>query len=123
MNIVVNHAIIKKQCQKLFLSNNKIKSSGSSIIAKSLNNNTTLKSLSLSYNNLYDEGVRSLAKILALNNSKLETLSLHSTDITDEGVKYLCNMLKKNKTLTWLHLGRNKISDQGIQFLADVLSS
>jgi hypothetical protein len=121
MNIVVNQGIIDKQCQKLLLSNNKIKSVGSSIIAKSLNKNTTLKFLSLSYNSLSDEGVQSLTKILALNNSKLETLSLHKTGITDAGVLHLRNMLKKNKTLIWLHLGRNKISDQGIHLLANVL--
>jgi Ran GTPase-activating protein (RanGAP) involved in mRNA processing and transport len=121
MNIVVNHGIIDKQCQKLLLSKNNIKSVGSSIIAKSLNKNTTLKFLCLSYNNLSDEGVRSLTKMLALNNSKLETLSLHRTGITDKSVPDLCNMLKKNKTLIWLHLGRNKITDKGIHLLADVL--
>jgi Ran GTPase-activating protein (RanGAP) involved in mRNA processing and transport len=123
MNIVVQHAIIKRQCQQLFLSHNLIKSNGSSIIANALNNNNTLTSLSLAYNNLHDEGVRFLADVLSLNNSKLETLSLHSNEIADKGVKYLCDMLKENKTLTWLYLGENKISDIGVQFLAGVLSS
>ena len=123
MNIVVQHAIITKQCQQLFLSHNLITSSGSVIIANALDNNTTLKSLSLAYNKLCKEGVQSLAHILSLNNSKLETLSLHSNEITDEGVKYLCDMLEKNTTLTWLHLGKNKISDIGVKFLSDVLSS
>jgi hypothetical protein len=123
MNVVVNHAIINKQCEQLLLSENMITSIGSSIIAAALNNNTTLKFLSLSYNHLLsDKGVKYLTEILALNNSKLETLSLHGTGITDESAKHLSSMLKKNTILTWLHLGRNKISDQGIYLLADVLT-
>jgi Ran GTPase-activating protein (RanGAP) involved in mRNA processing and transport len=121
INLVVNEAIINKQCQKLFLSRNNITSTGSSIIAQALNNNHFLKLLALSYNNLSDEGVQFLTKILAPNNSELQTLSLHATGITDNGVRYLVDMLKTNTTLTWLHLGRNKISNQGIELLTDAL--
>jgi hypothetical protein len=121
MNIVVKHAIINKQCKSLLLANNKITSIGSLIIAEALNNNTTLELLSLSYNNLSDEGIQSLTNILSLNNSNLKILSLHSTGITDESVKHLSKMLKTNTNLTWLHLGGNQISDQGVHLLADVL--
>jgi hypothetical protein len=122
MKIVVNHAIINKQCQKLLLSENGITSTGASIIAKALNNNNTLEFLSLSYNPLSDKGVQYLTNALALNNSKLKTLSLHKTGITDKSIQHLCDMLTENTTLTWLHLGRNKISDQGIRLLSDVLT-
>jgi Ran GTPase-activating protein (RanGAP) involved in mRNA processing and transport len=91
------------------------------IIAEALNNNKTLELLSLSYNNLSDEGIQSLTNILSLNNSNLKILSLHSTGITDESVKHISKMLKTNTNLTWLHLGANKISDQGVHLLADVL--
>lgn len=119
---VVNPTIINEQCRKLMLSRNKITSIGSSAIARTLNNNNTLEFLSLSYNNLSNDGVQSLIEVLIQNNCKLKILSLHKTGITDKCVPYLLELLEKNITLTWLHLGRNKISDQGIQRLADVLT-
>jgi Ran GTPase-activating protein (RanGAP) involved in mRNA processing and transport len=121
MPTIVKDAIGTKQCVKLLLSNNKFTSNGSSILAKALDNNTTLTFLNLSYNNLSDEGVQYLTEILSRNNSKLEVLSLHRTGITDQCAPYLAKMLKKNTTLTWLHLGRNKISDQSMRHLTEVL--
>lgn len=121
MTTIVKDAIGTKQCVKLLLSNNKFTSNGSSVLAKALDNNATLKFLNLSYNNLSDEGVQYLTEILSRNNSKLEVLSLHRTGITDQCAPYLVKMLKKNTTLTWLHLGRNKISDQSMRHLTEVL--
>jgi hypothetical protein len=122
MDVIVQHAIVNKKCQQLLLSKNRITSNGSSILAKALDHNTTLKFLSLAYNDLSDKGVQDLAKILARNNSKLETLSLHETGITDQSVRHLANMLKKNTTLIRLYLGRNKISNQSMHFLTDALT-
>jgi hypothetical protein len=122
ISIVVQYVILEKRCQQLFLSHNNITSIGSLTIAESLKNNSTLKCLSLSFNNLRDEGVQYLANILSLNNSKLETLSLHATGITDEGVQHLVDMLENNTVLSWLYLGQNEISDQGVHLLTDALT-
>ena len=122
MEIVVHEAIIKKQCQNLELKYNQITSVGVSIIAKALNNNTTLEILYLGDNRLCDAGIQSLAKTLSLNNSKVYFLALQSTGITDEGAKHLAEMLKINTTLQYLMLGWNEISDQGVQHLANALT-
>lgn len=122
INIVVEEAIIKKRCDELWLEKNKITSVGASIIANSLNSNTSLLWLSLSSNDVLDAGVRLLAKTLAFNNSILNTLCLHATGITDQGAKYLADMLKTNKILIELGLSGNEIGDQGIQLLADALT-
>jgi Ran GTPase-activating protein (RanGAP) involved in mRNA processing and transport len=122
MEIVVQEAIINKQCKTLILSWNKITSVGASIIAEALNHNTTLEKLHLNGNHLSDTGVHSLTKTLALNNSKLQTLDLQSTGIKDEGAKHLTKMLKINTTLTGLLVGGNDISNRGIELLANALT-
>ncbi|CAF1195472.1 unnamed protein product [Didymodactylos carnosus] len=60
MEIVVEGAIINKQCRQLRLQQQKMTSDGASIIAKALHNNTTLEVLDLSYNRVCDMGVHSL---------------------------------------------------------------
>jgi Ran GTPase-activating protein (RanGAP) involved in mRNA processing and transport len=122
MKIVVQAAIINKQCKVLELSNNKITSVGASIIAGALSNNTTLEELYLMGNRLYDKGVQALTKTLSLNNSIVDYLDVQSTGITDEGAGYIAEMLKINTTLGYLLLSNNEISDRGFQHLANVIT-
>ncbi|CAF1276627.1 unnamed protein product [Rotaria sordida] len=122
MNIVVNEAIINKQCTELNLQKNAITSESIAIIVSALETNSTLQKLWLDNNCLSDMGVRCLATILSVNKSILTTLGLNSNGITDEGAKILAKMLKTNKTLTYLRLTHNQISNQGIQLLADTLT-
>jgi hypothetical protein len=95
MEIVVQEAIINKQCNRLELDNNKITSVGASVIARALNNNMTLERLNLVNNCVGDTGVKSLTTTLSLNNCKLWFLSLQETGITDTGAKDVAEMLKK----------------------------
>ena len=121
MPIVVQQAVIDKQCMMLRLSYNKITSQGVSILAEVLHNNTTLEGLYIFSNRVGDKGIYSLAQVLAENNSTLKTLSLGWNGITDEGAEYLAEMLKTNRTLSELWLPCNKISDQGVKLLANAL--
>ena len=121
MHIVVNEAIINKQCRILWLGNNEITSVGTAIITRALNGNNTLEELNLSDNKVGDMGARFLTKTLALNNSSLRKLFLISTEITDEGAAYLAEMLKTNSTLSHVSLGQNNISDQGMKLLSNAL--
>jgi len=123
MEIVVKEAIINKQCKKLELGYNKITSVGASIIAKALNGNTTLDILYLNKNYLSDKGIYTLTNTLSLNSSKLSLLGLQDTGITDEGAKYIAEMLKTNTAIDRLLLSWNRISDQGVELLADVLGN
>jgi hypothetical protein len=119
MKIIIEKAIINKKCSELHLQNNKITSNGALIIASGLQNNITLQKLWLDSNNISDIGVHSLTKILSENNSSLKMLGLNSNNITDEGARHLAEMLKINKTLTFLRLTQNSITDQGVQYLAN----
>ncbi|CAF1415551.1 unnamed protein product [Rotaria sp. Silwood1] len=122
MDIIVQQAIINKQCKKLSLENNIITSQGAITIANSLNNNITLEALMLYHNNLSDLGVRHLSKVLSTNNSNLKILGIGSNNITDNGIQYLAQMLKKNQSLIVLGLVFNEITDQGVRLLTDVLT-
>jgi Ran GTPase-activating protein (RanGAP) involved in mRNA processing and transport len=122
MKIVVKEAIINKQCKMLKLGCNKITSTGASIIAEALNNNTSLEVLCFRDNRLCDKGVHVIAKTLSLNNSKIDLLSLQNIGITDEGAEYISEMFKRNTTLAYLLISYNQISDRGIELLANVLT-
>jgi Ran GTPase-activating protein (RanGAP) involved in mRNA processing and transport len=73
-------------------------------------------------NHVSDIGAQSLAKILSFNNMTLNRLCLNSNSITDEGVQYLAQMLQTNRTLTHLALGENEIGDRGVELLSNALA-
>ncbi len=120
-DIICKKAIMEKKCSKLRLQKNKITGKGATILANALYNNTTLIELYLSKNQISDIGVHALAQTLVVNSSTLKVLDLYSNNITDEGIEYLSDMLKINKTITRLGLGFNQITDHGIRLLANAI--
>ncbi len=123
MEIIVKEAIINKQCNFLSLQSNKITSIGASILAESLNNNTTLETLYLRDNYISDDGVESLVHILTSHPNVVKTLVLQKNKITDKGAKYLAQMLEVNQTLTWLYLGENEISNEGVRMISKAIET
>jgi Ran GTPase-activating protein (RanGAP) involved in mRNA processing and transport len=107
-------AIEEKQCQKLQLENNKITGKGATTLADALFANNTLIQLSLSYNPIGDIGAHALAQVLCIHNWTLTWLDINGTGITDDGIEYLAEMLKVNKSLILLGLRSNQISDRGL---------
>ncbi|CAF4933773.1 unnamed protein product, partial [Rotaria sp. Silwood1] len=122
MDIVLQQAIIKKQCKYLRLSQNQITSLGASIIASALKNFTSLETLNLCNNTISDSGVNSLSEKLSSNNSILKVLILAANRITDTGAQYLAQILQTNRTLVCLGLSFNEIGDQGVQSLSQALT-
>ncbi|UJR17341.1 hypothetical protein I4U23_004236 [Adineta vaga] len=121
MDIVVQQAIVNKQCTNLWLENNKITSKGASILADSLRNSTTLSDLWLYGNLISDTGVQYLSSALSVNRT-VRKLGLASNNITNAGVSHLAEMLKRNHTLIMLGLAMNKIGNQGVQMLSNVIA-
>lgn len=121
LEIVAKHAIIKKQCKRLKLRDNEIKWHGATILADALRNNTTLEMLDLRNNRVSDLGAHSL--VLSITTSTLKSLNLESNGITEEGAQYLAEMLKAHRFLTELYLSKNQIGDRGVQLLANALSN
>jgi Ran GTPase-activating protein (RanGAP) involved in mRNA processing and transport len=118
IELICKKLIINKQCRKLRLEQNDISAKGVTILSDTLYGNTTLVELYLSNNRISDMGVHALSQALSINNSKLEWLELHSNNITDEGVEYLVEMLKTNKKINLLGLSFNRISDRGVRLLS-----
>ena len=122
VEIIVKQALIDKQCTRLDLGSNEITDKGASMIADALRENLTLEELEFHNNHISDIGVHSLAAVLSSTNSMLKALGLGSNGITDDGVESLAEMLKTNRTVTWLALAGNKISDYGAQLLVHTLA-
>ncbi|CAF3398155.1 unnamed protein product [Rotaria sp. Silwood1] len=123
ISIVVNEIIIDKKFTELWLHGNEITSHGASILASGLINNSKLKSLDFSFNPISDLGVHSLSQaLLPHQNSSLKILYLSKNNISNNGVIYLSEMLKINRTLNELWLSNNDIGDEGVKLLANVLA-
>ena len=122
MPIVVEQAVVDKQCTKLLLDNNYITFECISILVLALPISITLRELSLHEASIYDMSVQILAETLALNNSSINTLGLNGNYITDEGAQYLVTMLKTNTTLTQLYLQGNPITRKGVKLFVNALN-
>ena len=122
VQVIVNQIVMFNVCTILDLSTNHITSQGVLLLAVALRENKTLKELSLTNNQVCDEGIRFLSETLAYHNSTLTTLGLGSNDATDTGARYLSQILRTNQTLEILTLPQNQITNQGIELLMDALS-
>ena len=102
-------------------SDNHIVSLGCVEIRKLLDiGNCQLTELILNRNNIDDNGVLELCKVIT--NSKLTVLDLSRNKITDVGVLELCKVITNSK-LTELDLSMNKITDVGVLELCNVITN
>ena len=84
--------------------NGQVSDTGASFIAEGLKENTSLRTLSLCFCNIRDEGVMSLGEALVMNTS-LKILNLfRNNDITEQGVSVLIECLKRNRGLVLLRI-------------------
>jgi Ran GTPase-activating protein (RanGAP) involved in mRNA processing and transport len=91
------------------------------MLANTLHNNNTLIGLNLYSNRLFDKGLHPLVRTLSINHSVLQKLHLGSNRISNEGALLLAEMLKTNTMLTVLWLDSNRIGNEGVHCLANVL--
>ncbi|CAF0854560.1 unnamed protein product [Adineta steineri] len=119
---IIRHAIIRKQCLVLNLSNNLIESNGIELLANAIRSNLILKRLCLKGNQIGSIGVDFLAKALMIN-STLEVLDLESNNIANLGVQSLAEMVRENRTLKDLHLGYNCIENRGMEVFLNAIDN
>ena len=74
-------------------------------------NTCTLQVLSISFNNIGDNGISAIAKVLGISN--INKLSVCGCDITLTGVKSLALALSSNHTIRKLWLYSNPITVEG----------
>jgi Ran GTPase-activating protein (RanGAP) involved in mRNA processing and transport len=123
MPVIIQQALIDKNCKGLYLAGNNLTHQGISILTDALYNNRTLIELDLADNSLSDQSIKILMNILLTNTTILEKLHLGYNSITDEGIEYIAESLKTNHSLTHLMLNHNHISNRGVHLLSSVLAS
>ncbi|CAF1274258.1 unnamed protein product [Adineta steineri] len=100
-----------RNCQTLDLFKNKITSKGAVYLSEMLKVNGTLRILNLCWNQIDDDGAKSLFDVLKDENRTLERLHLDLNKITDKSVESIMKMIKRNRTLTLVILTDNQISE------------
>ena len=113
-----NHTLIELNLSRCAL---KVTEENGPVITEMLENNSSLKVLTL-HNNLLlsDAGALFIGKGL-MKNQSLRNLHLSYCGLTSKGVQELSNALSSNNSLTELHIGRNKLRDEGMVHLAQAL--
>ena len=130
--------------EELLIETNLFTGEAVKILAGNVRQNTTLKRLSLAYNNLGDVGVKAITAALTpdtslmgmatRNNdndhsdredgrrcSALHSLSLQKTKCGEEGARAVAEMLRRNNTLQQLDISENPLGYEGVTFIAKAL--
>jgi len=84
--------------------------------------NTRLHHLTLSYNNLNDNGAKTIVEY-AQRNKNLTDLTLGSCRIGSEGGRYLGEGFTHNTSLLSLYLSANKIGDEGGKAMGKIIKT
>ena len=92
---------------------------GAELVAKGLQGNQSLRSLSLKANGIQDQGVVYLADSLRYN-QVLTRLDLSQNEVTSEGVQHLAGVLNTT-AVAQLLLSKNTLGDQSMILLGDSL--
>uniref|UniRef100_A0A3Q2P0Z6 Leucine rich repeat containing 34 n=1 Tax=Fundulus heteroclitus TaxID=8078 RepID=A0A3Q2P0Z6_FUNHE len=92
-----------------------------SALSKCLQDNRTVTGLDLRYNNITDGGIGHLEELLEVEDSPLRSLDLTFNDIQADGAEVLAACLQGNNTLLSLRLSGNKLGNTGAMRLAQML--
>jgi Ran GTPase-activating protein (RanGAP) involved in mRNA processing and transport len=104
---------------------NKSRDYGIEEIIKTLENNTTITKIDISWNEFGDKGAEYLANMLNLNTTltTLTTLDINRNRIGEIGSRALAKALEVNTTLTTLNISNNSIGNNGVSALATALNT
>ncbi|CAF3710944.1 unnamed protein product [Adineta steineri] len=118
--IIIQQAIIDKECWSLSININMITDKGIYHLAKAIESNTSLGVLTLSENQITDVGVHHIAQALQTN-TRLVFLDISFNQVTENGARFLSESLQADSTLRRLLMNYTSIGDRGIQYLANTL--
>jgi hypothetical protein len=122
IKIVWLQDLLRSSCSihHLSLSNNQLGNDGAKMMANMLKNNTKIIHLDLNHNGIGPEGAKALASAIDANsNSAITYLNLSRNQIGDVGATGMANMLRSNTKITHLDLKNNNIGDKGALALAN----
>uniref|UniRef100_A0A4W4H9V7 NACHT domain-containing protein n=1 Tax=Electrophorus electricus TaxID=8005 RepID=A0A4W4H9V7_ELEEL len=93
-------------------------------LANALKENSTLRELDLSCNDLQDKGMKKICSVLKSSHSNLEVLRLSDCKLTEQSCKDIASVLQNaNSYLKDLDLGDNDLKDLGVELLSVGLKS
>lgn len=107
--------------RSLSLAGNDLRGGGVSVLCDGLMLNRTLVELDLSRNRLRDSGCQVIVELLQ-RAAHLKTLYLRANEIGSLGCTLLSHALEENRTLEVIDLGYNKIELDGVNELAVMLT-
>ena len=111
-----------KILEDLYLSNNNIRENGlNTLINILINNNTTLKKLDISYNNLTREDFNIIGQYIS-NNLNLKYLDLSGNLINAQTANSFGISLRKNKNLTCLKLNKCGLNEESAPQLLNYMN-
>ncbi|XP_072269294.1 NACHT, LRR and PYD domains-containing protein 3-like [Pyxicephalus adspersus] len=111
-------AVTTSRIEELRLDNNHLTDNSCPDLASGIRNNRTLRTLSLSGNNLRGPHFRDLME--AVTTSWIEELQLWHIELTDELAPFLV-ILSESKTLKVLNLSENNLSDVSAGYMQDLI--
>lgn len=107
-----------KAIEKLSLRKHSLTCDALYTITEHLLENTKLRVLDLSCNQIAFQGCEAIAKYLMGEYCALESLNLSSNKVGHYGAKALADAIENNRTLVHLDLTRNGIDDIGLKMVA-----
>ncbi|XP_043962991.1 NLR family CARD domain-containing protein 3-like isoform X2 [Gambusia affinis] len=115
---------VVKTAKRVCLSACDLSQKGIEVVSSVLSSqNSILKELDLSYNNLGDAGVGQLAVGLESTNCSLETLRLSGCKLTWKGCDTLASIISSQCSLRELDVGNNDLMNSGLQSLCGGLEN
>lgn len=122
LSLVLNTHPSLQSLTQLHLFDNCIGDDGAIALAKALETNSSITTVSLGSNTIGDVGATALADALRTNISIIE-LHLYKNNIGDVGAKALAEALTLNSSIAELYLWRNNIERDGATALAQALAT
>ena len=120
--VLASQHICGGRVSRIRLNNNNIGQGGCRDLEELVPAIKDMVGLEIDKNNITNDGVKCLCLTLLKSKSKIKKLSLGRNKITDEGVQHLVQNLGESN-LTHLNLSRNGITDDGVKRLASFLST
>jgi Ran GTPase-activating protein (RanGAP) involved in mRNA processing and transport len=114
-----------KRIRNLYIERNELDDEGVTYIAMALPYNNSIECINLSENRITNQGLGSLVENLGvseLNNSSINKLFLKSNAFSNiESARLIGRLIEVNRSLRYLDLSNNGLSDQIIQPIADAI--
>ncbi|XP_077320202.1 NACHT, LRR and PYD domains-containing protein 3-like [Lithobates pipiens] len=114
-------ALITSRIEKLLLENNHLTNSSCPHLVSLIRNNQTLRTLSLSKNNLEGPHFRDLME--ALTTSRIEELELERNHLRESSCPHLASGIRNNQTLRKLNLSENNLEGPHFRDLMAALTT